>query len=177
MDTCIHGLMAEFEDGHALLEAAQKTSKAGYKDVRAYSPYWIEGLAEALGSTINIAPYVVLIGLALGAFIGFFLQYFTSVEAYALNVGGRPLNSWPAFLPITFEMAILFGGVAVVGAFFAQTGLPVPYHSAFNARNFELASHSGFFLCVESSDKRFDPESTKVFLEGLGAKNVSEVSC
>lgn len=176
-NACVYGLIAEFSDSESLLEAARKTRKAGYKDVQAYSPYWVEGLADVLGKPVNIAPYLVLIGLVLGAFIGFFVQYYTSVYGYPLNVGGRPLNSWPAFMLITFELAVLVAGLLVVGGMFFQTGLPLPYHPVFNAPNSDLASRSRFFLCIEAVDRRYNMQETRTFLQGLGALEVSEVSC
>ena len=176
-NACVYGLMAEFSDSESLLDAARKTRKAGYKDVQAYTPYWVEGLTDILGKPVNLAPYVVLIGLVLGAFIGFFMQYYTSVYGYPLNVGGRPLNSWPAFILITFELAVLVSGLMVVGALFFQTGLPLPYHPVFNAPNIAEASRSHFFLCIEAKDGRFNPEETKTFLQELGALEVSEVPC
>lgn len=174
--TGLYGMTAQFTDSKSLIEAVEKARAAGYKKINAYTPYFVEELDEALGNKGSIAPYIVLTALIVGALIGFLLQYVTSVEVYALNVGGRPLNSWPAFIPITFELGVLFAGFMAVGLLFMQTGFPVPYHSIFNAPKFELASSSHFFLLVESADRKFDEKQTREFLQSLGPVEVGEVT-
>jgi len=171
----LYGMMAEFNDPEHLVEAVEQARAAGYKNVEAYTPFYVEGLSEALGEPPSILPYVLPMGLAAGAFIGYMLQYWTSTAVYQFNVGGRPLVSWPAFIPVTFEVAILVAALSVVLIMFARNGLPLPYHPVFNTENFEVASRSGFFLCIAEEDARFSRENTLSFLQGLGPVNVSEV--
>jgi hypothetical protein len=171
----IYGLMAEFNDTDTLLHSAESAYAAGFRRLDAYSPMPIEGLAEAIGFTKNALPQVVFAGGVLGAIGGFMLQWYSSVIDYPLNIGGRPLNSWPAFIPITFECTILAASLAAVFGMIALNGLPKPYHPVFNVESFELASRSHFFLCVLSDDPMFDRTETKAFLENLGPIAVHEV--
>jgi hypothetical protein len=172
----LYGLAAEFKDADELMNAARQMRAAGYQELRAYTPYWVNGLTEVLGQrSFNFVPYLAIGGLFLGALTGFLLQYYTSVVSYPVNVGGRPLNSWPSFMLVTFELAILFAGGATVLGFFLQTNLPLPYHPVFNARRFELASKDRFFLCVEVTDPAFNIQNTRALLQSLGSLNVSEV--
>lgn len=172
----IFGLMAEFSGAEALLEAAHAAYDEGYRRVDAYSPFPIEGLAEALGYRSRARTYLIVVGgLAVGALAGFGMQYYASVVSYPLNVGGRPLNSWPSFIPVTFELGILVAAFAAVLGMFALNGLPMPYHPAFNVERFDLASQDRFFLLVEADDPRFDLQETRRFLQDLDAEEVSEV--
>jgi hypothetical protein len=167
--------MAEFASPQALLSAARQAYAAGYRKLDAYSPYHIEGLAEATGGADRRLPYVVLICGILGTSAGFSLQYFASVIDYPINIGGRPLNSWPAFIPITFETTVLAAAFGAVLGMLMLNGLPMPYHPVFNVPEFERASSVGFFLVVESTDPRFDPDRTRRFLAGLGPSGVHDV--
>jgi len=170
----IYGIMAEFDSATALVEAARKTHQAGYKKIDAYSPFPIEGLAEEIGSR-NDVPIVVLIGGIVGGLTGYLMQYWMSAVDYPLNIGGKPYHSWPAFIVITFEMTILFAGVSAVLGMLALNGLPMPYHPVFNVPRFALASKDRFFLIVFSTDKKYDPATTRKFLESLDPRSVSEV--
>jgi hypothetical protein len=175
MRPSIYGLMAEFEEPDQLLAAAQRAHGEGYRRMDAYSPFPIEGLAEAIGFHRNMVASIVLIGAVVGGLTGFFLQYYVAVFDYPLNIGGRPLNSWPAFIPITFELTILFGAISAVLGMLALNGLPMPYHPVFNVPGFALATRNRFFLCIESADPKFDREKTREFLRSLPAHAVSEV--
>ncbi len=171
----IHGLMAEFPTPSAIVDAARRTREAGYKRVDAYTPFPIEALSEALEFHRSPLPKLVLGGGILGFLGGFALQYWTSVIDYPLNVGGRPLNSWPAFIAPTFETTILCAAGTAVFGMLALNGLPEPYHPVFNVPSFALATRDRFFLCVEAADPKFDRAGTRVFLQNLGATEVSEV--
>ena len=171
----LYGLMAEFKTPEALVEATRRAYADGYRKMDAYTPMPVDGLPEALGSTWTwVSPLVLLGGLA-GGIGGFSLMYWISCIAYPLNVGGRPLYSWPAYIPPTFECTVLLASLtAVVGMLFLN-GLPQPYHPVFNVPRFQLASQDRFFLCIEADDPRFNLEATRSFLEGLGPTEVSEV--
>ena len=171
----IYGLMAEFADPEALLAAARRAYAEGYRRMDAYSPFPVEGLAEAIGFQRNLLPPIVLIGGVLGAAGGFFLQYWISVIDYPLNIGGRPLNSWPSFVPVTFELTILLAALSAVLGLLALNGLPMPYHPVFNVERFELASRNRFFLCIEAADPKFDRNATRRFMEGAGPQGVYDV--
>jgi hypothetical protein len=171
----LYGLLAEFETPEALLEAARKTSAAGYKRIDAFTPMPVEGLAEAVGFHRTSLPLVVLIGGILGGLAGFLMQYYANVSSYPLNVAGKPYNSWPAFIPITFELTILGASIFCVFGMLAMNGLPAPYHPVFNAERFALATRDRFFLLIKARDSKFEATKTKQFLASLKAREVSEV--
>ena len=171
----IYGMMAEFDSPTALVEAARSTSHAGYKKIDAYSPFPVEGLAEAIGFHKNNVPLVVLIGGLVGGLSGYLLQYWISAVSYPINVGGKPYHSWPAFIVVTFEMTILFGGISAVFGMLALNGLPMPYHPVFNVPRFAFATKDRFFLIVFSTDPKYSPSETRRFLETLEPRSISEV--
>lgn len=171
----IYGLMAEFDTPEALLEAARRAFAEGYRRMDAYSPFPVDGLAESIGFHSTRIPLIVLIGGIVGCLGGFYLQYWVSVIDYPLNIGGRPLNSWPAFIPVTFELTILIAALSAVLGLLALNGLPMPYHPVFNVQRFQLATRNRFFLCIERRDPKFDRDATWHFLEGLGPHGVYEV--
>ncbi len=170
----VYGLLAEFGQTGEIVTAAEKAYEEGYRDLDAYTPFPIEELSEAIGFHKTRLPLIVLIGGLTGCIGGFMLQYWVSVIEYPLNVGGRPFNSWPSFIPITFEMTILLAAFATVFGMLALNGLPRPHHPVFNAPSFRLASRDRFFLCIEAKDPLFDLEKTRGFLERLGG-SVTEV--
>jgi hypothetical protein len=175
-DTPYYGLMAEFDSTQALLDAAHKVREAGYTKTDAYSPMPIHGVAEALGmKERKVAPFVLCGGI-FGAMAGYSLQYVTSVIAYPMNIGGRPLHSWVSFIPPTFELTILFASFAAVLSMLVLNGLPRPYHPVFNVERFALASQTGFFLAIEAADPRFDEEQTRAFLTSLNPREVVPVA-
>ncbi len=171
----VYGLLAEFDSAQQLIDAAHKTHSAGYKKIDAYSPFPVEGLADAIGFHKDGVPFVVLIGGILGGLSGYLLQYWVATITYPINVGGRPYHSWPSFIIVTFEMTILFAGLSAVFGMLALNGLPMPYHPVFNVPEFSKASENKFFLIVFSSDASYDPVGTREFLEGLRPRAISEV--
>jgi len=171
----IYGMMAEFDSATSLVEAAHSTHQAGYKKIDAYSPFPVEGLAEAIGFRKNAVPLVVLIGGLIGGLSGYLMQYWISAVSYPINVGGKPYHSWPAFIVVTFEMTILFAGLSAVFGMLALNGLPMPYHPVFNVSRFAFASKDRFFLIVFASDPKYDNVGTRRFLESLNPRSISEV--
>ncbi|MEO7650713.1 MAG: DUF3341 domain-containing protein [Bryobacteraceae bacterium] len=172
----IYGVMAEFDNPTSLMAAAKKTREAGYRKLDAYSPFPIEGLAEAIGFHHDKLPLLVLCGGIIGCAAGFGLQYWSSVIEYPMNVGGRPLLSLPAFIPVTFETTILVAALAAVLGMLGLNGLPMPYHPVFNVQRFALASRNRFFLCIEAADPKFDRMATATFLQSLEPREVNEVA-
>jgi len=171
-----HGLLAEFHTEEEVLAAALEAHGAGYRNMDAYTPFPVDGLAEALGFRSRYRMNYVILGvLLLGAALGFGLQYVGSVLDYPLNTGGRPLNSWPAYLPVIFETMILFGAVATFVSMLLFNGLPASNRALRNTPRFNLASRDRFFLFIETDDEQFDPEATRQFLQELGAVDVVEV--
>src|SRR5579871_4402506 len=162
----LYGLMAEFEEPEQLLEAAERTYRAGYRKIDAYSPMPIEGLAEAIGFHRNMVSPLVLGGGLTGCAGGFMLLYWITTVAYPHNIGGRPFNSWPAYIPITFECTVLLAALTAVFGMLFLNGLPEPYHPVFNVPEFsKRASRDRFFLCIEAVDPMFDLQRTREFLE------------
>jgi hypothetical protein len=171
----LYGLIAEFENPGELVAAARRAHEAGYRRMDAYTPYPIHELAGALGLPRTKLPLLVFVGGALGCGTALLMQWFAAAVHYPVNVGGRPLASWPSFIPITFELTVLFAAGAAVLGMLGLNGLPMPYHPVFNAPRFALASRDRFFLCIEARDPMFELEKTSRFLATLGARVVSEV--
>lgn len=176
VEPLLHGVMAEFATPEALVEAIGKAKAAGYTKMDAFTPYPIEKVLDALDLHETKIPLLTLAASIFGAAAVFGLAYWVSAIDYPLNIGGRPLNSWPAFIPATFEGAVFHGGLAAAIGMILLNGLPRPYHPVFNVKRFvEHASKDGYFLVVESDDPRFDALSVRRFLEGLAPVEVSEV--
>jgi hypothetical protein len=174
-DGDLYGLVAEFEQPQLLVAAAQRAYQAGYRNMDAYSPFPVEGLAEALGREKTAIPALVLAGGIIGGVGGYFMQWFATVVHYPLNIGGRPLHSWPSYIPITFELTVLCAAIFGLGGMLALNRLPQLHHSIFNAPDFRRASQDRFFLCLEAADPLFTMAATKKFLESLYPVKVSEV--
>ena len=174
-ESSVHGLMAEFDSAQELVTAAHRTHNAGYHKIDAFSPFPIEGLADAIGFHKNRVPFVVLVGGIIGGLSGYLLQYYVAAITYPTNIGGRPYHSWPSFIVVTFEMTILFAGLSAVFGMLALNGLPMPYHPVFNVPEFKKASESGFFLVISSTDPKYDDARTREFLKGLAPRMISEV--
>ena len=171
----IFGYLAEFDDPTALVAAAEKVYGEGYRKIDTYTPFPIEAATEAIGFHTTRLPLVVLIGGLTGLITAFGMQYWISAIDYPINVGGRPFNSWPAFVIVCFELTVLFSAISAVVGMFALNGLPMPYHPVFNVPRFKAASNDGFFLVIEATDPRFDVAETSAFLHGLDAAGVWEV--
>jgi hypothetical protein len=167
--------MAEFDNVNDAIIAARRTYAAGYRKLDAYSPFPVEELSEAIGFHKNGVALICLIGGLLGCTAAYTLQWWINTISYPINIGGRPLHSWPSFIIVSFEMTIVFAGLSAVFGMLALNGLPMPYHPVFNVPRFELASKDRFFLVVFSSDKNYDAVRTRQFLEGLNPISVAEV--
>jgi hypothetical protein len=167
MTTRPWGLLAEFATADALLAAARAAHDAGYLHAEAYSPFPVEGLSEAVGFTRSRVPAWTLAGAVAGGVLGYAMQWWSAVVELPLNVGGRPPHSWPMFVPVTFELAVLFGAFAAVFAMLIGSRLPRLYHPVFDAADFDLASRNRFFLCLRSDDPAFEPQAAARLLDGL----------
>jgi hypothetical protein len=168
-------MLAQFRDADALVAAARRAHEAGYRHVETYTPFPIEGLSEILGFTHSRMPWVVLAGGIIGCIAGFTMQYWMIVVDYPINIGGRPLFSWPAFVPVTFETTVLCAALAAVLGMLALNGLPRPHHPLFGMKNFDRATQDRFFLSIRVSDPLFHIDTTRQFLEGLGPEEVIDV--
>ena len=171
----IYGLLAEFKDADALVDATSRATAAGYRKVDAYAPFSVPGLADALGFRRDRVALITLLGGIAGGVGIYLLQWYSAVVDYPINSGGRPLHSWPAFIPPTFECTVLGAALAAFAGFLILCGLPKLHHPIFNARDFDLATRNRFFLCVEAADPRFDRADTQRFLESLEPLHVTEV--
>ncbi|HWD90923.1 MAG TPA: DUF3341 domain-containing protein [Verrucomicrobiae bacterium] len=174
-EKALHGLMAEFEEHEQLLAAARRAYAEGYRRMDGYSPFPIEGLAEALGHEYSAIPLFTLVGGIAGGLGGYFMEWYAMAHLYPLNVGGRPYNSWPNFIPIVFELTVLIASVSAFLGVFILNKLPQPNHPVFNVPEFERASIDRFFLCIEAEDPKFSLAETRKFMESLKASKVTEV--
>jgi hypothetical protein len=171
----LYGIAAEFETAEAVIAAAHQARAEGYTRLDAYSPFPVHGLDDAVGAPPRVLPRMVFVGGLIGFLTGFGMQYISCVLHYRLNIGGRPINSWPSFIPITFECTLLFAAFTAVFGMLALNGLPKPYHPLFNVPAFKRASQDRFFLCIMRKDKRFDVTNTRRFLERTGPVGVYDV--
>jgi hypothetical protein len=171
----LYGIMGEFETAEQLLRATRRAYAAGFRAMDAYAPFPVEGLSEALGFGSPAVPLIGLFGGMLGAATGYGMQFFIHAVSLPINVGGRPLDSWPSFIPVTFEMGVLFSALSLLVGLLILNGHPQPYHPVFNVEGFARASRDRFFLCIEARDPRFEPGEARRFLQELGAREVADV--
>jgi len=173
----LYGLLGEFNSPHDLMDAAKKVREAGYRRIDAFVPFPVEGLSQALGlgRKHDLVPLLTLIGGLGGGLTGFFFQLWVNISSYPLNIAGRPLNSWPAFIPVTFELTVLGASLSAVFGMLALNRLPQPHHPLFNVERFKRASSDKFFLCIMSHDKKFHLAETARFLQSVKAQHVTEV--
>jgi hypothetical protein len=173
----LYGLLGEFETPKQLIDAAKRVREAGYHHVDAYAPFPIEGLSHALGlgRRHDLVPLLTLIGGLGGGLSGFFFQLWVNASSYPMNIGGRPLNSWPAFIPVTFELTVLGASTFAVFGMLALNKLPQPHHPLFNIERFKRASNDKFFLCIQAHDPKFHLVETSRFLQSISAQHVTEV--
>lgn len=170
-----YGVMGRFPDAAALLQAVQ-VCRGEFPRLEAYSPCPVNGLAEALGQARDRIPRFALAGALFGLLSGFLIQYYSGVIDYPINVGGRPDFSWPAFLPITVILTLLWGAVGAVFGLFLLLRLPRLYHPVFNVPEFAEASRNGYFLVIRAAAPGFDVQRSTARLHALGATGVVEVS-
>jgi len=171
----LFGYIAEFDTPEELIAASRKVRDAGYKKVDAFTPFPVEGLSDAIGFRDKYIPTLMLCGAIIGSIWGLSVQVFGLGWSYPLNIGGRPIWSWPNFIPITFEATVLTCAFTGVIMMFALNGLPQFYHPVFDVPNFDRASTDKFFLLIEAKDAKFDPIATREFMDGLGSERVSEI--
>lgn len=174
-ETSLKGYLAMFDDPSQVVEAIYRTREEGYEEYDSFSPYPCEEMADAQDVHHSWLPWIVFFGGATGALTGWALQFLTSTVVYPMNVGGRPFNSWPAFIVVIFECTILFAAFATVMGMFALNRLPQPHHPLFNVESFKRASQDRYFLYIESKDPKFDAQGTRTFMESLEASEVTAV--
>ncbi|TNE50598.1 MAG: DUF3341 domain-containing protein [Deltaproteobacteria bacterium] len=169
------GVLAEFASPAKLYHGCEEIRDAGYKKWDAYTPFPVHGLEKAMGIPNSKVPWISLVGGLTGASGGFFMQWWMSSVDYPLIISGKPLFSWPAFVPVTFELGILLAAFGAVFGMLALNRLPQPYHPLFQSKNFERVTDDKFFVAIEANDPQFDPEATAEFLKSLGATNIELV--
>lgn len=175
MKPILYGILAEFENPTELVDAIHKAREAGYRRMEAYTPFPVEEVVEALHQSSTVLPLLVFLGGLAGGVGGFFMQWYATVVSYPVITSGKPLYSWPMYIPITFELTVLCAALTAVLGMLALNGLPMPYHPLFNVPRFAAATRDRFFLCLQSRDPLYDPDRTKQLLGGLTRYPVMEV--
>jgi hypothetical protein len=173
--TRVFGLAASFDEAEELLSAVKAVRESGYQKFETYVPFPVEGLTEAMGHPPSRVPLITLIGATIGGCSAYGMMWFANVIHYPINVGGKPLNSWPAFMPITFELSVLGAAVGAVVGMLVLSRLPQPYHPMFDIAAFRRASRDRFFICIESTDPKFDRVECRRLLETQQPVAITEV--
>jgi hypothetical protein len=174
MSAAIHGTLAEFSAPADLLHAVRRARSAGFTRFETFSPCSVEGLEDYVLPRPSPIPGIMLAGGAIGAAGGFALQWYAAWD-YPVNVGGRPVFSWPAFVPVTFELGVLTAVLVGITAFLLRTGLPHYHHPVFAAANFARASHDRFFLYLRADDPRYEAMTVHAFLSSAEPESIQEV--
>ena len=175
-DPDLWGVVAEFDSAEALLQAAIRAREAGHAGLQAYTPFEIEGLADAVGFPRSRIPAITLVAAILGGAGGYFMQWYAAVVSFPINIGGRPAHSWPMFIPVAFEMTILCGSLAAVVAFLVGSRLPSLHHPVFDAPGFVRATRDRFFLALPAAAEGFDRQAARRTLQGLQPLSCHEVA-
>ncbi len=162
--SALYGIVAEFAEPAPLVKAAHAAYRGGYRALDAFTPFPVEGLAEAIGMRRTYVPLITLLGGIAGGVGAYGTQLYSAAVDYPLNVGGRPLHSWPSFVPITFELTVLCAALSAVIGMLALNRLPRPHHPIFETPHFEQRNASHFYLAIEASDPRFDTQEVRRFL-------------
>lgn len=171
----LYGLLAEYDSASAVYHACEQVRDAGFSRWDSHTPFPVHNLHKAMGLKPSRLPWIVLAMGLLGAGGGFLLQAWVATDAYALVISGKPFLSWPAFIPITFELMVLFAAAGAVFGMFGMNKIPQLYHPLFNSKRFERFSDDKFFISIEAEDPLFDEEETAKLLEKTGASHVETV--
>ena len=171
----IYGLLAQFESPREIYHACEAVRDAGFKNWDAHTPFPVHGLDGAMGMRRSKLPFIVLGAALTGGTLAFALQWWVSVHAQPIVIAGKPLFSWPAFVPVTFELSVLFGAFGAVLGMLGMNKLPQLYHSLFRSERFERVTDDKFFISIEAADPKFDLDQTARLLEELGASHVEVV--
>lgn len=173
--TKMYGLLAEYDTPASVYHACEKVRDAGYEKWDSYTPYPMHGLDKAMGIKRSFLPWIVFCGGMTGAVSGMTLQWWVATTAYPVIISAKPYFSYQAFVPVTFELGILFSAFSAVFGMLAINGLPQLYHSLFNSERFKAVTDDKFFIAIEAKDKKYDLERTRKLLEETGAKHIEEV--
>jgi len=170
MTNPLFGISAAFDLEIAWRAAIQKTKAAGYQKIEAYAPFPDDEAISHMKLSPSRLPLYTLLGGTVGAIGAFYLQYYTAVVQFPLDVGGRALNSWQAFMPITFEGTVLCAALSLLAGFFIESRFPQPYHPMFNIDDFAQASSHRYFLTIMADDENFQTQATGEFLRSLSSE-------
>lgn len=171
----LHGILAEYRNPKALIDAARIVNKSGYKKYDTYSPFPIHGMEKAMSLPKSKLGWIVIVCGLIGFFGAIALIYFTMVTDYPINISGKPFENFPAWVPVTFELTVLISAFGATFGMFALNGLPRLNNPLFNVDRFKKATDDGFFLCVEAKDDLFEQEKVKKLLDDAGAIHIEEV--